>query len=357
MSRTFPLCLDGGLTLVPMPGFVELAQKVKTYIEMRGAKKGAKATPVDVVVPEFGERDSGEPFVRLGKPHIGGHDCVVLTSGPGTPKMLMHLLLTLRYLVGRHARRIAVVCGYFPLGRSDKDEGGLEFALPPFVVDLMMAASQNQLDRVVSVDMHAPQVVMAASTGRLVEVSMLKRVLRVAVRDALEKSSRISLVFTDDGAVKRAEATVAAVMDEFGINPPDAFGSKRRKSSSSSNLRGLFGDRLDEILGSIAISIDDEIAGAKTSTDVAWSLKERYGATEVWQVVTHGVLCGKSVERLTAPDCPISRLYTTDTIPLNDRPELARLLASGRVTVVSWVEDLAALVYFHHWGDTLREMR
>ena len=134
----------GGLTLIPMPGFEALALEVKRRVE---AGSYEFDTSIDVADFEFGYRASGEPYVRLGKEHVAGHDCVVLTSGPGTPAMLLQLMLILRYLSGRRASRITVVTGYFPLGRSDKDEGSLEFALPPLIIDLMMMSTYSGLDR------------------------------------------------------------------------------------------------------------------------------------------------------------------------------------------------------------------
>lgn len=76
----------GGLTLVPMPGFILMAEEVKKIIESKHTD-----TLVDIAIPEFGWRASGEPFVRLYKKYIGGHDCIVVASGPGTYEMLGQL--------------------------------------------------------------------------------------------------------------------------------------------------------------------------------------------------------------------------------------------------------------------------
>ena len=105
---------NGGLTLVDLPGFLKLAKTIKPLIEELG-ESGKRPTPVDIVEPEFGLRASGEPYIRLGKDHVGGHDCVVLTSGPGTYEMLGQVDFALGYLAGRHARRIALITGYMPL--------------------------------------------------------------------------------------------------------------------------------------------------------------------------------------------------------------------------------------------------
>ena len=86
------LNLNGGLTLIPMPGFEEQTERVKPIIEGK-TRDEHRLTPVDIVRPEFGRRASGEPYIRMAKEHIGGHDCVVITSGPGTPGMLINLFL------------------------------------------------------------------------------------------------------------------------------------------------------------------------------------------------------------------------------------------------------------------------
>ena len=64
---------------MPLPGFESLAEKVKRTLETGDFEFD---TAVDVALPEIGRRASGEPFVRLGKQHIAGHDCVVLGVDP-----------------------------------------------------------------------------------------------------------------------------------------------------------------------------------------------------------------------------------------------------------------------------------
>jgi len=351
-----PYNRNGGLTLVPMPGFETLAALVKQQVEQRRDQP----TPVDIVHPVFDLRVNGEPFLQLGKEHVGGHDCVVLTSGPGTYEMAGQLFLLLRYLAGRRAARIAVVTGYFPWSRSDKDEGHLEFALPPLAVDLMVAASRGKLDRVIAVDLHAPQVVMSGGTGLITEVSLIRRVISCAIKAACVKADAASVVvcFPDDMAAKRAEEAVErAWQDVVGMGAPyTVHGAKRRKDSKESRLKLLYGD-VDEVRDSIVLSFDDEIATGGTNINAGSVLKETHGAREVWAVVTHGVLCGSAAERFADPACAIDRLFITDTIPVENRPALQPLIASGRLTVVPWGEDLGKIIFFHHWDMSVREMR
>lgn len=339
-----------------MPGFEKMTNRVREKIESVGSKPDKEMTSVDVVVPSFGERLSGEPFLRLGKEHIGGHDAVIITSGPGTYKMLVQLILLLRYLVGRRAERIAVVSGYLPLARSDKDEGALEFALPPFIIDQMMNAAEGRLDRIIAADLHSPQVVMAGGTGLVTEVSLVRRLLQRTIEDARRRNEKICLALPDDGAAKRIEGAFKDVEQRLRFGLPIVFGAKRRRSSRESALKQLFGD-LDALSGATVILLDDELASGGTNINTAELLKRDYGAAEVWTAVTHGIFCGNAAERLAQNSCPVDRVYVTDTIPIDNRPQLVSLIQRGKLEVVSWCEDLAWIIYHHHWDLSIREMR
>ena len=124
---------NGGLALIPMPGFESLALETKTLIEKNYPDK------VDIATPRVDHHKSGEPFIELPKDHIGGHDCFLLTSGPGTELMLAQTQIALAYLVGRKAKRITLVSGYSPLSRSDKDDGLKVLALNRIIIDMFWA--------------------------------------------------------------------------------------------------------------------------------------------------------------------------------------------------------------------------
>ena len=161
MDSSAPFSPNGGLTLIPTPGFEEFAHKIKTRIEEMGNTHNRMRTPTDTVILDFNLHKNKEPYLRLGKDHIGEHDCVIITSGPGTSEMRDQLGIALWYLVGRRARRITVVSLYFPIARSDKDEGRDILALAKYVVHMMVAASCGELNRIVSFDLHSPQIVLA----------------------------------------------------------------------------------------------------------------------------------------------------------------------------------------------------
>lgn len=351
-----PFNRHGGLTVLPTPGFEAMAERLAAKVAEIGEEDGEDRwkTPVDIAIPKFDLRSNGEPLLQLGKRHVGGHDCVLVTSGPGTPEMLLRTQIAMQYLAARRAGRITLVTGYFPLSRSDKDEGGLEFALPPFVIHGLMAASDGKLDRIIAVDLHAPQVVMSGRTGLITELSQTRRVLKRAVEDAMLLGRPVVVAFPDDGAQKRSGKILDALERELGIELPSVCGVKRRKSSTESKLMRVYGNTR-RIRGATVLCVDDEIATGGTNIATAEAMKDKYGAADVYAVVTHGVLCENAPARFAAADCAVDRIYCSDTIPVEGRPELAPLVASGRLRVESWAKDLAWAIYNHHWDLSIRE--
>lgn len=360
------LNINGGLTLVPMPGHEEQANEVKLLIETMD--KPGRRTTVDIAIPEWGLHSNNEPFLELTDKHINGHDVIILASGPGTYKMLMQLRFLAAQLRGKHARRVSAVFGYSPLSRSDKDEGPgrLTWAgLPYQLLDDGMGPKRT-IHRLVVADPHCEQISMIGPQGTVVSVTMIRRLIRRAVEEAQRRGiTRICLAFADDGSSKRYEKKVDEVLREFaedGITFDTFVGYQRRTDSykkEATHIVPCDDEARAALRDSLVISIDDEIATAGTNQNVARIFKETYGAKLFWAVVPHGILCNPATERLSHPDCPIDLLMITDTCPLErkDRQHIQALQEIGRVHVVKWTEDLAKIVFFLHWDTSIRAMR
>lgn len=346
----------GGLTLVATPSFEEIGEKLKAKIENKGLRE-SRITPTHLVVPKFDLRVNSEPVIQQSKEHIGGHDCVVLTSGPGTYEMLGQLFFLLGYLKGRRASRITVFCGYLPLARSDKDEGALELALAPHVIHLVKAAAYGELDRIITFDLHCPQLTMAAGVmGLITEVSIMRRLMKEAIEKAKKifEDQMICVLFPDEGSRKQFEGDLDAVCAKLEIVLPRVYGTKRRKDDKSLKLTGLHGD-VEALNDSVVLTIDDEITTAATNIATAQAVKITYHAKACWAIAIHGVLCGGAQERLFASDY-LDKIFVTDSIPINNRLSES-LLKSGRLEVVSCLDDLANIIYYHHWDENIRERR
>lgn len=356
MNEKAPFSPNGGLTLVPFPEFHAMAKRLKSGIEERARRDGNRETPVDIVYPEFNERSNGEPFIKLPKRHIGGHDCIVLTTGPGTYEMLGRLCLLLDRLSGRRAHRIAVYSGYFPLGRSDKDEGSDELAMPSWVVSMLEASAAGKLDRIISADLHAPQVVLSGHSGLITEVSYVRRILQQALVDAKEIGAEVVAAFADDSSAKRMEPTLDKVCKKLKLDIPRVYATGRRSSSTQKTLHGISGD-VQRIQDAVIVNLDDEVATCGTNENGARVFKAEYGAREVWAAVTHGVFCGRAPELLANPECALDRVYVSSTIPVRNRKELRPLIENGKIRDVSTDDDLCWIFYNHHWNESIREIR
>jgi len=361
-----PINMFGGLTIVPTPGLEPMAEAIKSLIEKFGARPGNNTTPVSIVLLDIGRlRINAEPVAASVDKGICQHDVVVLASGPGTPMMIQNLLLTLYHLRSQKAKRITIVFGYFPWSRTDKKEkrkkdGLIEFPLPLFLVELIQTAAGRAFGGIVAFDLHAAIPI----PGDIVqEVSFVNPLLQRAILDTKDEETRFIVTsYTDNGSATRSEeASVKAIAElrNAGIlvRPKLIYGSKDRLSDRQQRMkRRPFGD-VRAVKGSIVFQIDDEAATLGTLETNSRFLIEHYGAKRIIAVVTHAVLCGEAVKILSAPDSPISCLYTSDTIPLHNRPELKPLIDSGRIRVVSIADELAKIIYYIHWGHEIRRVR
>lgn len=350
----------GGLALIPTSKCVGLVNQVRASLDIKEEPTVKYPVPTDIAKPEYGYRSNGEPYVRVANRHICDHDCYLFTSGPGTPEMLTELFTASLYVVGRHAARFTLVCGYLPLSRSDKDEGELELALLPHLVHLIQSASHGMLHRIIACDLHSPQAVMATSIPALItEVSMARPLLQSLIRDALEiyRPEKIVLMLPDEGAEKRFRWAIGKINDLLGQPMPLIYGRKTRTNSRKSKLEKVYGD-LEQVPGSLVIGFDDEAATLSTLKQTAEEVKAHNGAKEFWGAAIHGVLCGEAPLIIANPESPIDRLYVTDTVPFEGREAMfAKATHTNRLKIVSWAKELAQIISHHHSGYSIRNLR
>jgi ribose-phosphate pyrophosphokinase len=102
---------------------------------------------------------------------------------------------------------------------------------------------------------------------------------------------------------------------------PLAIADKRRVAhDEQAEIMEIIGN----VRGKVAVLIDDFTLSAGTLVDAADKLVER-GAEQVYAAVSHGLLTGDAMPKLT--NSPIEQLFMTDTIeghpaPLPDKVEI-----------------------------------
>ena len=302
-------------------------------------------------------------YVELDNQHICGHDCIIIASGPGTNEMLMNLLFTIGYLAGRHAKRITIVTGYFPQGRSDADEGEDVLTLPPMILNIAnIQAEKVGIHRWVCADPHSKQVSMAGNPGQVTPIYLTRRLLSFALnRSHQEGCGRIVLAFPDDSASKRFGPAIALVEKELGTHIPTVTAFKRRFDAERTEIQGVVGET-DDVKDACILMFDDEIATGGSIIDMARMLKRTYGAKSVWACATHAVMCGDASQKFwgfidATHDRWVDHLVLTDTIPVKERSGLKILMEEGYLSVYSWLEDLAWIAYRNHWDRSIRGIR
>ena len=246
-----------------------------------------------------------EVFVEINE-NVRGEDVFVIqsTSYPANDN-LMELLVTMDALRRGSARRITAVIPYFGYARQDRKSSPRSPISAKLVANLI---TQAGADRVLTLDLHAGQIQgffdipldnLFASPG--------------FSKDIKERydGDNIIMVSPDVGGVVRARAIAKRLDTNLAII------DKRRERAGESEVMNVIGD----VKNCRCILIDDIVDSAGTLCNAAEALIEA-GAKSVSAYVTHGVLSGGAVARVTAS--PLENLVTTDSIMATEAVRVAR---------------------------------
>jgi len=219
------------------------------------------------------------------------------TSNPATER-LMELLVFIDSLKRASCDSITAVIPYYGYARQDRMAEPRQPITARLVANLLTTAG---IDRVVTVDLHAPQIQGFFSTP--VDNLTAVGILASHLKDSL-KGKDLVVVSPDHGGVVRAR-NFAAILD-----CPIAIFDKRRPRPNVAEMVNIVGD----VEGKVAILIDDIIDTGGTICGAADELI-RKGATNVLVAVTHPVLSKDAIDRLEK--APIDKIITTNTISMN----------------------------------------
>jgi ribose-phosphate pyrophosphokinase len=246
-----------------------------------------------------------EVFVEI-EENVRGEDVFVIqsTSYPANDN-LMELLVALDALKRGSARRITAVIPYFGYARQDRKSGPRTPISAKLVANLITEAGA---DRVLTLDLHAGQIqgFFDIPTDNLYAAPVL-------VNDIKEKldGNDLVIVSPDVGGVFRARATAKRLGAELAIV------DKRRERAGVSEVMHIIGDVKDRR----CVLVDDIVDSAGTLCNAAEALKGE-GAKSVHAYVTHGVLSGGAVARVTSS--PLEKLVITDSIRATEAVRVSR---------------------------------
>ncbi|PPF46898.1 ribose-phosphate diphosphokinase [Pseudoclavibacter sp. AY1F1] len=286
-----------------MSGIITSTEKRLVLVSGRAHPELAKAVAAELDI-ELGETESrtfanGEIYARYGESMRGADVFVLQSHCPPINEWLMEQLIMLDALKRASAKRITVVAPFYPYARQDKKGRGREPISARLVADLFKAAGA---DRIMSVDLHAPQV--QGFFDGPVDHLFAMPVLLEHFRKKLDPAT-LTVVSPDMGRVR-----VADVWSDQ-LDAPLAIIHKRRdpKVANQVSVHEIVGD----VKGRVCLLVDDLIDTGGTIVKAAEALKAA-GAIGVVVAATHAVFSHPAVERLNSD--AIDEVVVTDTLPL-----------------------------------------
>ncbi|ENN87914.1 ribose-phosphate pyrophosphokinase [Rhizobium freirei PRF 81] len=236
-----------------------------------------------------------EIFVEI-QENVRGEDVFLVqsTSFP-TNDHLMELLIMIDAMRRSSARRITAVIPYFGYARQDRRASGRTPISAKLVANLITEAGA---DRVLTLDLHAGQIqgFFDIPTDNLYAVPVLTRDIK-----ANYDISNVMVVSPDVGGVVRARALAKRLDCLLAIV------DKRRDRPGESEVMNIIG----EVEGKDCLLIDDIVDSGGTLCNAADALLAQ-GAASVTAYITHGVLSGGAVTRVT--NSKLKELVITDSI-------------------------------------------
>jgi ribose-phosphate pyrophosphokinase len=252
----------------------------------------------------------GNLFVRVNENVRGRRTYLVQSTVFPTNDLFMELLFWIDALKRASAESVTVLMPYFSYAKGDKKDEPRVSIRARVCADAIEAAGA---DRVVTLDLHAPQIqgFFRIPVDVLQAMPVLcEAVQKLALRDLV-------VVSPDAGFAKQARGYASL------LRTPLAIADKRRTGHDE---RAEIFDVIGEVRGKTALIVDDFTISAGTLTDAASKLMDR-GASAVYATVSHGVFAEGSMQRLE--QSPIRKLFTTDSI------ETQPVKLSPRVELVS----------------------
>jgi ribose-phosphate pyrophosphokinase len=275
-----------------------IARRMSTY---RGKTLGL----VDARVERFNDQ---EIFVEVFE-NVRGEDMFIVqsTSRPANDN-LMELLIMTDALRRSSAARITAVIPYFGYARQDRRAKARTPISAKLVANMLVEAG---VERVLTMDLHAAQIqgffdipVDNLYASPIFALDIMSQFPGDDLKDVM-------VVSPDVGGVARARELAKR------INAPLSIVDKRREKPGEVAEMTVIGN----VSGKKCIIVDDMCDTAGTLCKAAEVLLE-HGATEVHSYITHGVMSGPAVERVT--NSVMKSLVITDSIEPTEAVKAAK---------------------------------
>ena len=259
----------------------------------------AKLLRIGLSSSQLGTFSDGEIQVEINE-NVRGHDTFIIqsTCSPAD-KHLMELMLLADALKRSSASKITAVVPYFGYARQDRRVRSSRVPISAKVVSDMF--SSVGINRVLTLDLHSETI-----QGFFDMPADNIYATKLMVEDISKNYSQDNLVIVspDVGGVVRSRA-LAKYLGGLELSIID----KRRDEANESEVMNIIGN----VEGKNCIVPDDIVDTAGTLCNAAKALKDA-GASKVSAYISHPVLSGPAIERIT--NSQIDELVVTNSIPL-----------------------------------------
>ena len=250
----------------------------------------------DMQVTHFAD---GECSVSLYETVRGSDVFLIQSTCNPVNDNLMELLVMIDACRRASAGRITAVMPYFGYARQDRKAKSHDPISAKLVANLLTSAGA---DRVLTMDLHAPQIqgFFDIPVDNLVGMPIFAKYYL----DMFGPNSETTMVVSPDvGSVARSRNFA----HKMGMNL--AIVDKRRERANQSEVMNIIG----EVKGKNVILFDDMVDTAGSLCGAAKALVEIGGAKEVYACASHAILSGPAIERIDKSY--IKELVLLDTIP------------------------------------------
>lgn len=268
-------------------------------------------TPGQSQVRHFSD---GNTFVRILENVRGRRVYVVQSTVFPTNDNFMELLFWIDAFKRASAESVTVIIPYFSYAKGDKKDEPRVSIRARVCADAIEAAGA---DRVVTMDLHAPQI-----QGFFhIPVDNLYALPVLTERIKAKNLADLMIVSPDIGFAKQARKFASALGTSMAI-------ADKTRADHSENATVM--EIIGQVAGKTTLIVDDFTLSGGTLTEVAHKLIER-GAKEVYAAVTHGTITKTGMERIDAS--PIKTLFITDTVenqpvPFSEKVEVVSVAAT-----------------------------
>ena len=289
-------------------------QLTTEIVEILGAKLGKI---------ELGKFSVGEIKVEILE-NVRGHETYIVqsTCAPSNAN-LMELMLITDALKRSSASKITAIIPYYGYARQDRRVRSARVPISAKVIADMM--NTVGVDRVLTVDLHSESI--QGFFDMPADNVYATKIMHDDIKSRSSNDERILVVSPDAGGVVRARA-LAKFLGQSDL----AIIDKRRATANESEVMNIIGD----VAGKCCIVPDDMIDTAGTLCNAAQALKDA-GAAKVKAYITHPVLSGPAIERIS--NSSIDELVVTNSIPLSPEAEKC-----SKIRVISLAPTIAECV-------------